>query len=482
MLRSPLTVVRTLRHLLGVAEENRCRLVELQHAVDELRRATERDDDRLTVLRRLLAKVEPYQPIYGLAGLVPEPARASVDRARTIESDMGEVRGKRILDIGSSLGYMSFYFADRGAHVTGWEANPDNNEVARQVATVTGIPVTFETKELTLDTVRSIEPGAFDSAFVLAVFHHIIHFQGLEAAQQIVAEMLDRVPVIYLELAARGEDPSLFWDASQPEDPLELLALVKDRSELTRLGTFSTHLSEHRRPLYRLARPQIVRVGSHEYAYDSVSREAYRNSPVSEGPWQRRYYHSTSHVIKEYRFAEEAADNWQQIIGELYVHTLLSSSRHHVHHALVIDDVHLDHQHALVAMRRVDGRLLSEGRPLHPEALRVVVRDVLLTLRDLAALGIHHNDVRSWNIVVASDGGGWLIDYGRASHVAIEDDVVALAWAAVAGMSGAREPADEAMTNLPPQEALEDAGLGAFGRAVHAGLRDRDALLATLDG
>lgn len=479
-LRAPVTMTRSLRRLFVVAGDNNRRLADLQRSVDDIRQVLTRDvDDRLTVLRRLLAQVEPYQPIYGLAGLVPEPARASADRARAIEVGMSGVRGKRILDIGSSLGYMSFYFADRGAHVTGWEYNAANTEVARHVGEVTGIPVTFVTKELTLETVRSIEPGAYDYAFVLAVFHHIIHFQGLDAAQQILTELLDRVPVVFLELASRGEDPDLFWDAAQPDDPLTLLDPVRERSELTRLGTFTTHLSTHRRPIYRLARPQVVRVGDHEYAFDSVSREAYRNSPVSEGPWRRRYYHSATHVIKEYDFTRDAEDNWRQIIGELYVHTLLSSGGP-VHHALVVDDVHLDHDHALVAMRRIEGHLLSEGAPLGPAALRTVVTDVLTTLRDLRAQGVHHNDVRSWNILVAPDGGGWLIDYGRAAHVPHEDDVVALAWAAVAGSQGGRESAEEAKTTLPSDADLEKAGLVGFGRALRDGVRDPGKLLDSL--
>lgn len=480
-LRAPATISHAMRSLLASAGDTNRRVVELQASVDQMRAVLTREvDDRLTVLRRLLAQVEPYQPIYGLAGLVPEPARASADRARAIEAGMSGVRGRRVLDIGSSLGYMSFYFADRGARVTGWEYNAANTEVARQVGAVTGIPVTFVTKELTLDTVRSIEPGAYDYAFVLAVFHHIIHFQGLEAAQQILAELLDRVPVVFLELASKGEDPDLFWDAAQPEDPLTLLDLVRDRSDLTRLGTFGTHLSAHPRPLYRLARPQLVRVGDHEYAFDTVSREAYQNSPVSEGPWRRRYYHSATHVIKEYDFTPDAEDNWRQIIGELYVHTVLSAGTP-VHHAIVVDDVHLDHEHALVAMRRIAGRLLSEAGPLPPKALRRVVVDVLTTLRDLRANGIHHNDVRSWNILVAPDGSGWLIDYGRAAHVATEDDVVALAWAAVAGSQGGKEPADEAKSVLPPKADLDRAGLGALRRAIEGGVRDLDQLIAAVD-
>jgi len=66
-------------------------------------------DFRLQKLRELAAKVEPYQPAYGLPGLIAKPARDSVDRCRAIENHFsGQLRGKRLLDVGSSLGYVCY--------------------------------------------------------------------------------------------------------------------------------------------------------------------------------------------------------------------------------------------------------------------------------------------------------------------------------------------------------------------------------------
>ena len=458
------------------------RIGELQASFEalhaEVNGVTLASDGRLAVLRTLVSQVEPYQPLYGVTGIVDRPSRPSADRARVIEDSMEGVRGKRLLDIGSSFGYMTFYFADRGAVATGWEANPANTEVARQVGAVTGIPATFVTKELTRESVRTIDPSTYDCALVLAVFHHVIHYQGLDAAQEILAELIERVPVVYLELAARGEDPELFWDAAQPEDPMTLLEPIRDRVEINYLGAFDTHLSSHQRPLYRVARPKVLRVDEHDYAYDSVSSEAYHNSPISGGPWRRLYYHSRTHVIKEYVFSSGETDNWRQIVGELYVHTTLERGRP-VHHALTVDDVHLDHERARIAMRRVPGDLLSDIAPVPAARLHTVIKDVLTTLADLRERGFHHNDVRSWNIVVAAEGG-WLIDYGRAAHAPMEDDVIALAWAAVAGARGGREPASEPKTELPDLRALDRTSLEGFARAARAGERDPRALLASM--
>ena len=422
--------------------------------------------------------MEPYQPLYGLTGIVEEPARESLDRARTIAAALEPVRGQRILDIGSSLGYMSFYLGDRGALTTGWEYNADNVEVARQVGAITGVPATFVVKELTVESVATIEPGLYDTALVLAVFHHVVHFQGLDAAQMIVRELLDRIPVLVLELAVRGEDPGLFWDAAQPEDPLELLALVKDDVDVELLGTFGTHLSSRERPLYRVARRRTVRVGPHTYPFDRQSWEAYQDSPAVGGPWRRRYYHGADHVVKEYVFTHDAPDNWQQILNELVVHTTVGSGSP-VHHAMRLRDCELTSERALLVLDRVHGDLLGDLGAVSAATLRPVVRDVVTTLRDLRARGIHHNDVRSWNIMVADDGG-WLLDYGRAAHAPVEDDVIALAWAVAAAARGVRESPQEGKSELPDLAPLAATGLAAFADALRDGERDLDALLHTL--
>lgn len=432
-------------------------------------------DDRLDTLRHLVSKVEPYQPLYGVTGIIENPARPSADRAAVVAATLGNLRGQRVLDIGSSLGYMSFYLAARGALVTGWEANPDNAEVARLVGAINGLPATFRTEQLDLESLGTLHDGDFDAVLVLSVLHHVIHFQGLDAAQKIVAGLLDVAPVLVLELASKGEDPGLFWDASQPEDPLAVLELVRDEVEITRIGTSGTHLSAQERALYRVARRQVVEVAGRAYPYDEVTYEAYAGSPVAEGPWRRRYLHHRDHVVKEYEFSPQTPDNWSQIVGELYVHSVLGD-RTPLHHGLRMLAADIGTRRARIVLARTAGRLLSDVAPLPPATLARVAGDVLTTLRDLAAAGLHHNDVRSWNVLVAEDGGGWLLDYGRVSHDAYEDDVVALAHALVAGARGGRESPEERKSELPDLTVFDGTPMAALADALRSGERDPGVL------
>lgn len=432
-------------------------------------------DDRLDRLRHLVAKVEPYQPLYGVTGIIDNPARPSADRAAVVAAALGNLRGQRVLDIGSSLGYMSFHLAAHGALVTGWEANADNAEVARLVGEINGLDVTFRTEQLDLGTLGTLHDGDFDAVLVLSVLHHVVHFQGLDAAQKIVAGLLDVAPVLVLELASKGEDPGLFWDAAQPEDPLAVLDLVRDDVEVTRIGTSGTHLSSMERPLYRVARRKVVEVSGHRYPYDDVTYEAYAGSPVATGPWRRRYLHHQDHVVKEYAFSPQTPDNWSQIVGELYVHSVLGT-RAPLHHGLRLLAAELGTERARIVLARTPGRLLSDVAPLPVADLARVAGDVLTTLRDLEAAGLHHNDVRSWNILVAQDGGGWLLDYGRASHDAYEDDVVALAHALAAGARGGREGPQERKSELPDLTVFDGTPLADLADALRAGERDAGTL------
>lgn len=454
------------------------RLMALGAQVQELNEDVAQHDDRLDVVRKLAAQVEPYQPIYGLEGIINNPSRNSIDRARAIEIAIEPVRGRRILDIGSSLGFMSFYLADRGAFLEGWESNAANVEVAKAIARVNGLRVCFRATEMNLQTVQGIPPGRFDVILVLSVLHHIIHSQGLDAAQTIVAELLQRVPFLVCELASQGENTSLTWDRSQPQDPMAVLGKIPAGSHVRRLGEFSTHLSDRDRPLVLVQAPKFVRVGAHTYSYDSVTNDAYTGSMVSFTGVQRRYFTAARHIIKEYRFPDLRHENYSQMAQELYVYSQATSGSG-IHHGARIEDVEISSQHARLVLSRIRGQLLDEVSPLPVARLRSVLLDVLRTLTDLETRGLHHNDVRSWNILV-NDEGGWLIDFGRASHVAVEDDAIALAWAVVAGVTGQREPLAEGKTSLPDLTVLEGTEAEPFAQSMRHGKRRAQDLLDAL--
>ena len=204
-------------------------------------------------LEQYLNRVEYYQPLYGITGFEP-PLRDCRDRALAIESALGPIQGPfRLIDFGSSLGYFPFFFADRGAITAGFDINPANTAVALATQRLTHIPAIFKTAPLDLDTVRGIAPGTCDVALILSVLHHITHKHGIDYVATLMAELLARIPMLVLELAHKNEDVKFAWQASLPEEPLEILKGCSG-VQAKLLGHFRSHLSASTRPMYLVGR------------------------------------------------------------------------------------------------------------------------------------------------------------------------------------------------------------------------------------
>ena len=182
-------------------------------------------------LKQVIRRVEYYQPLYGIQ-IVPKPLRSCRDRAEAIGAALGPLGPQlRLVDFGSSLGYFVFYFADRGVQAEGVEFGENDVAVAETVRRINGLCALFQRgAELTVEYARGIPAGRHDVGLILSLLHHIIHRRGLTYAQELVGELLERVPVLILELAHRDEEVRHPWRASQPEDPLAVLAACGNES------------------------------------------------------------------------------------------------------------------------------------------------------------------------------------------------------------------------------------------------------------
>ena len=436
--------------------------------------------DTIDELRTLVARVEPYQPIYNLPDIIAEPKRETRERCEAIEAAIGPVRGKRILDIGSSLGYLCFYFQDRNARAEGWDYDAANILVARKAAKITGISPGFYVKELNLETLKDLPSNQFDLVIVLSVFHHIIHARGLDYVQRLVRELLDKTPCLFVELAKRGEDPTLVWDKSQPVDELAIFQLVRDSVDIKKIGDFHNHLSDKTRPLYMVSTKKTVEVGSRRYSYHVASNEAYERSPMTMMQVRRRYYYSDEYVIKEYSTdGENAEENVGQMLSEIVVYlNVLRKTK--VFHAPVLVDYDIGADYIKVVLERIDGTLVSEttkGRAAG--SVERLLTDTLRTLADLRRLGLNHNDVRSWNIIVNQEGF-FLIDYGLASATTVGSDLVDLLWAAHAYVTGERESAIVGRKDLPPRKSFDKHRLAGIYDAIAEGETDPSRILSLI--
>jgi SAM-dependent methyltransferase len=86
---------------------------------------------------------------------------------------LGDVRGKRLLDVGCGLGENSLLFAKWGAHVTGVDVSGESIAVARARAATFGLndrAVFVETPFELADTTH----GGYDVVWCAAFLHHVL--------------------------------------------------------------------------------------------------------------------------------------------------------------------------------------------------------------------------------------------------------------------------------------------------------------------
>jgi 2-polyprenyl-3-methyl-5-hydroxy-6-metoxy-1,4-benzoquinol methylase/tRNA A-37 threonylcarbamoyl transferase component Bud32 len=410
-------------------------------------------DSRIDKLKASYAAVEPYQPIYNVRDVGEDPRRSSDDRAEKIyEFFDNNVKNLRTLDIGCSLGYISFYLADRGAIAEGWDYNAKNIEVCRYAYEVTGIPVTFYVKEFNLDAVEAIQPGQYDSVIILSLLHHITALYGVEYTQKMLKALLDRIPVMIVELALKGEDTKLSWDKALPKHELDIFGDLKGYT-VTKLGTYSTHLSGKKRPLYAIRKSSLV-IRNRHYQVEEIQFKPFKYAPRTAN-YQRVYYSSKKAFIKQYAYTEQAEDNKRQIFNEINFYMQNQDTLPKGIPKLIDFDVRINQ--AELVFERIDGTLLGENNAgKTPHNNEKIARDVIDVLAYLETKGLHHNDIRSWNIMT-TDKNTYLIDFGLVSPTPLENDAIAFLWAMWGVMQDRHEEHDQGKQELPDRSAFTES-------------------------
>jgi O-antigen chain-terminating methyltransferase len=354
---------------------------------------------------------EIYQPIYGHPELSGQVSRSCLDRLEhivRIHDALQRLFGRplMVLDLGCAQGYFSLHLAKRGAFVQGIDFLDKNVAVCNALAQENpALQVRFSTGRVEA-VIASLQPGQYDLVLGLSVFHHIVHEKGLDAVKAMLEHAAERSSALVVELALR-EEP-LYWAPSQPEHPRDLLDSIAFVHEVARHGT---HLAPIPRPLFVVSNRYWI-LEDQASRFDSWSFEPHN---LAQGTHQtsRRYFFSSDRILKLYRFDHARGEhNKTEFIREV---DFLQKPPPEFTAPELIAFGEGDTE-AWIAMQRLPGRLLLD---LQREGVNVDSRGILLAvLEQLAALesaGLYHDDVRTWNVLVAEDGTTHLIDYGSIS-------------------------------------------------------------------
>jgi len=96
---------------------------------------------------------------------------STAPEARWLLEQMGDLCGKRLLELGSGAGEGAVYFACLGADVVATDLSPRMLEVVKKVAAIHGVAV--ETVVSSAEKLSVFPPNSFDVVYAANVLHHV---------------------------------------------------------------------------------------------------------------------------------------------------------------------------------------------------------------------------------------------------------------------------------------------------------------------
>ena len=367
---------------------------------------------KINIKDMVSALPEIYQPIYKHPEYDTQASRLSRDRMDTINRVYHAIsnhlnRPLRVLDLGCAQGFMSLNLAGYGANVVGIDNEPKNIELCQALLLENDkLDIKFRLADIR-ELLCNIQKGEFDLVLSLSVFHHLCHDLGKEKVRELIASLVPKVEVALFEIALHSEP--LYWNNALPEDPYWIL---NDFPFIHMLSEHATHLSNINRPLiYCSAKHWFL--GGHVRTFNQWTTQTHEL--IGENfKGTRRYYFAGDQLAKLYRFTGNYVEfNRNELLNEKRFLEAPPSGLFEIPHLI---DSAFSKSEGWIIREMLPGTLLSTiiSQRLSYSAHSVLV-DTLDQLSTLERLGLYHNDVRIWNILLLPDGHSRLIDFASIS-------------------------------------------------------------------
>jgi O-antigen chain-terminating methyltransferase len=374
----------------------------------------------IPVISDMYNEIESYQPLYNCPVESFDLKRDCIDRCKTIEEALDDYGPKfRGIDLGCSLGYISFYFAERGAMIDAYDYDTKVAATAKRVQEFNRIPVNFRVGTLDKEFVNKIPDNTYNVAFILSVLHHVGNINGFTYVQQLLCELTNKIPIVFVELAIREEDVPHSWRNNLPNDPLETFSCCNN-SEVTKIGEFPTHLSNTKRPLFMIKQKTIA-VNGKLYRIDRTSTMSYPGSPGCN----RSFIWAQDVFIKKHRICEglHKEESLRQIIRELANFDFINARARRIP---VLKDLEIKKGEITAVFERLDMvNLIDVIKKNNGSNVRELFIEILKAVAELRNFGLYHNDLRIWNIMVNSNKA-FLVDLGHATAEESDNSIIAL--------------------------------------------------------
>lgn len=358
-----------------------------------------------------------YHPIYGLVDEFPAKRHDLLKRdCKYVEQYLNHIKSKhqlRILDVGCNCGYVSFLLAEKFPNVVGLEIAKDRLALCIDIAAYTKSSARF----FDHDFVKIMENGDddlenIDVVLLLNVVHQFIFIYGLAFVQALIARLVSRVDMVFIELARCEQYKSHNKGHLLPENPEDVFADCENVE--------ITLLEDKPRPYYLLRRKK-VRLSQLDIDPVSITFSSHINAEIS-----RKYYAGQKQFLKLSRFTDS------EPVGVFHNEISALLRMRGTKCAPIIFDWVVTRDYGAVIMQLVPGLRLVQHiyqAAFNSAEIRYKVTSQYLHIAKLVYENIgFHNDMQTHNIIVRNFDDLVLIDYEQASNYPINDPFGLLLW------------------------------------------------------
>lgn len=423
-------------------------------------------------LVKAYAEVDAYQPVFGFESHFKERdvSRGCADRCEYLAKEFGDdVRNLRILDVGSSMGYLTLFFAKRGARTSGFDYNQPNIDFCKTLARIHGLSSDFTFGTFGLDYCRSLRKGRYDVVFLFSVLHHVVQLHGIEKTRQMMDELLDKTDTLYVELALKSENVPFPWKQSLPENELDIFSnhdslIIEKMSDFPALGQTTI------RPLYRVRR-RSPRLNSVPHQDARIVRSAIKSGETRD----RKYYVTGELFTKAFAFRNGERDTYSRYLAEVETYRRMNREVNFL--PLLASGV--EEELASITVPYVEGpslmQAITQNKPLD---IGRIGRDIGHILSAFGSQGLYWNDFRSHNLLLDKETVK-AIDFEVAAPVEIENTLRLFTWLLCDLQHGKlltqeRNIFAKGPANVPPAPLTLDAYSSEIRPLVELALASRD--------
>ena len=114
--------------------------------------------------------------------------------------------------------------------------------------------ISFINLKLTTSSVKNLP--ACDMISFLNVFHHIVHFEGFDAADAIMRELYKKCGRYFIFETGQFDEPGYYWHGSlkfmgeKPEQWIQGYLFTLGYQQVVLVERFPSHLSDHKRAFF----------------------------------------------------------------------------------------------------------------------------------------------------------------------------------------------------------------------------------------